>query len=331
MSTPGDGQQPPVESKTTVSASEDGASGLQSSGGPVSIVIDASAVASALNQARGPILGRISAHVPKFSGEGTMDISDWVTRYERHCGLEQVAPTDLLLYMLEGSAARLYGRMLVSEASMWDVVKAHLLAEYAMPRQESWRKFTECQLEAGDSVDVYLDRLERFGGRVGLSAEDLAFRVKFYEGLPTSVYEWAVSHESAYTADFGTVLARVRDRLITRKAAYSRRRAGDAVSVVAAGQQPQKREDNKGCFRCGGDHVVKACPTSRKRGKQPGKPTVGRASAGCFRCGSGEHFIKDCPVQVRQGTVAGSAESSGQGFHGEGAGRGAASSAMETE
>ena len=48
----------------------------------------------------------------------------------------------------------------MSEASNWDVVKGHLLAEYAMPRQEAWRMFTACQLEAGDSVDEYLDRLE---------------------------------------------------------------------------------------------------------------------------------------------------------------------------
>ena len=79
-----------------------------SSGGQVSIVLDASAVASALNQARGPILGRISSQVGK--------VSDWVTMYERHCALEQVAPTDLLLYILNNGAARLYGRIMVSEA-----------------------------------------------------------------------------------------------------------------------------------------------------------------------------------------------------------------------
>ena len=74
-------------------------------------------------------------------------------------------------------------------------------------------------------MDVYLDQLERFGGRIGLTPGDLAFRVKFYEGLPTSVYEWAVSQESAYTADFGAVLAHVRDRLVTKRAVSGRQRA----------------------------------------------------------------------------------------------------------
>ena len=334
-------EQAPAEGKPAVSGSGAETSGVQSrpqvavagsSGGQVSIVLDASAVASALNQARGPILGRISSQVGKFSGDGTCDVSDWVTMYERHCALEQVAPTDLLLYMLGGGAARLYGRMMVSEASNWDVVKGQLLAEYAMPRQEAWRMFTGCQLEAGDSVDVYLDRLERFGGRIGLTLGDLAFRVKFYEGLPTSVYEWAVSQESAYTADFGAVLARVRDRLVTKRAASGRQRAGGAGSVAAAGQQTQKEGGSRSCFRCGGDHVVKACPITRKRGKPSAGQSAGQAPAGCFRCRSVDHFIKDCPLpaQARQRTVAGSVER-GSGFHEEGAGGGAASSVVKMD
>ena len=63
-----------------------------------------------------------------------------------------------------------------------------------------------------------MGRLERFSGRVGMSNKDLSCRTQFYEGLPTSVYEWAVTHESAYTADFGTVLARAREWLASRRA-----------------------------------------------------------------------------------------------------------------
>ena len=46
-----------------------------------------------------------------------------------------------------------------------------------------------------------------------MSNQDLSFRAQFYEGLPTSVCEWAATHRIAYTADFGTVLARVQERL----------------------------------------------------------------------------------------------------------------------
>ena len=56
------------------------------------------------------------------------------------------------------------------------------------------------------------------------------------------MYEWAVLQESAYTADFGAVLASVRDRLVTKRAASGRQRAGGAGSVAAAGQQTRRRE-----------------------------------------------------------------------------------------
>ena len=65
-----------------------------------------------------------------------------------------IAPTEILMYML-GNAARAYSRMRVAEASQWDIVKAALVAEYAMPRLEAWRRFTTCRLEDGDTIDVF--------------------------------------------------------------------------------------------------------------------------------------------------------------------------------
>ena len=114
------------------------------------------------------------------------------------------------------------------------------------------------------------------GGRIGLTPGDLAFRVKFYEGLPTSVYEWAASQGSAYTADFGAMLARVRNQLVMKRAASGRQRAGGAGFVAAAGQQTQEGS-SRCCFRCGGDHVVKACPITRKRGKPSAGQSAGQA------------------------------------------------------
>jgi len=81
--------------------------------------------------------------------------------------------------MLGGNAARVYSRMRVGEASQWDVVKAALVAEYAMPRQEAWHRFITCYMEDGDTVDVHLDRLKRFGGRVGMICNELSFRAQF--------------------------------------------------------------------------------------------------------------------------------------------------------
>ena len=165
--------------------------------------VDVGALANILLQARGPILDRISRHLPKFSGaDRDVDASAWLTDLERWCILEKVSPVEIIPYMLEGNATRVYRRMLVGDASQWDVVKSVLLAEYAMPLQEAGRRWVASTLWASETLDVYVDDLDRLGSLIGLGHADLFFRIRFYEGLPASLHEWAVSREDAYTCAF---------------------------------------------------------------------------------------------------------------------------------
>ena len=147
----------------------------------LSAVVDVGQLANILTQARGPILDRIGCALRKFSGDGGVDVSEWLADFERLCRVERVDEVDIIDHMLEGGARRVYRRLMVSEASQWEVVKAALLGEYAMPHQEVWRWFMARRLQANEAVDIFVDDLERLGHRVGLSTGDLAFRVKFYD------------------------------------------------------------------------------------------------------------------------------------------------------
>ena len=283
------------------------------------MIIDAGVLASILNQARGPILDRICRQLSPFANDGVVEISEWLVAYERLCVVEHVAPTELLTYMLAGNAAWVYSRMLVGEASNWEVVKAVLTAEYAMPRQEAWRRYVNCRFEAGETVDVYLGRLERLGGRLGLTLNDMAFRVKFYEGLPASIYEWAVTHEQAYTADFGSVFTRVRDRIVSRRAVEGR-----AYSAAVVADFGNRKGSSSGCYRCGGEHWVKECPIKRMSKGNALKKASLKKKAKCFRCGSTKHLVKDCPEPPPS---AGALDR--EDFRSEDGDRGGPSSAME--
>jgi len=116
------------------------------------VLMDVKLLATKLNQARGPILTRIRQLANPFTGDGSEDISEWLARYDGYCREENISPTNLLVYILGGNAARMYSRMMVGDVSQWDVVKGALLAEYAIPRQEAWRKFVSCRMEEGDTV-----------------------------------------------------------------------------------------------------------------------------------------------------------------------------------
>ena len=165
-------------------------------------LIDVSQLASILMQAKGPIVDRLERALSKFSGDGTVEVSLWLDNLERRCQVERVQPVEVIDFLLEGNALRVFRALRVSEASNWEVVKGALLAQYGMSRQESYRRFTARRLEVGESVDVYVDDLQRFGARVGLVPGDLAFTVKFLEDLPQSIHKWAVMLPEVYDLPF---------------------------------------------------------------------------------------------------------------------------------
>ena len=68
-----------------------------------------------------------------------------------------------------GHAARVYRRMRVAEASNWEVVKATLMAEYGLPRQEAFRRWRDRLMKPDEPVDIYADDLQRWGSRFGMS------------------------------------------------------------------------------------------------------------------------------------------------------------------
>ena len=258
-------------------------------------LIDVSQLASILMQAKGPIVDRLERALSKFSGDGTVEVSLWLNNLERRCQVERVQPVEVIDFLLEGNALRVFRALRVSEASNWEVVKGALLAQYGMSRQESYRRFTARRLEVGESVDVYVDDLQRFGARVGLVPGDLAFTVKFLEDLPQSIHKWAVMLPEVYDLPFEDLVSKVRDRLSAHRAAD--RRGNPFVAASAA----PKRKQGLQCPRCTGPHRVKDCTQTRRRG-------MGKTSASklvCFRCRKAGHMARDCPETVVAATSGG--------------------------
>ncbi|KAG1650342.1 hypothetical protein GQR58_028122 [Nymphon striatum] len=142
---------PPPTSSPGVSGEEGGVPPPEDSLGESSVpagqgsrerlLVDIGQLANILTQARGPILARITQLLAtrfggsgRLSGSGSVDVTEWVECLEGMCRLENVSPADIIGYVLEGNASRIYGRMMVGDASQWAVVKAALLGEYALPR-----------------------------------------------------------------------------------------------------------------------------------------------------------------------------------------------------
>ena len=285
-------------------------------GSPGVTSIDIGQLASILMQAKGPIIDRLGRALPKFSGDGTLDVAEWLDDLERRCKVERVGPEEVVDFLLEGNAARMFRALRVSEASQWEVVKGALLAQYGLSRQEAYRRFTDRQLQAGEAVDVYMDDLQRLGARVGAKPEDMFFRVKFLEGLPSSTHKWAVMLPEVYTSDFDKLLSKVRDRLSAQRAATGHANNSKTNVVAAASKKP-----GLVCPRCTGPHRVRDCTQSRRKAKAVPSSSSKKDSL-CFRCKKPGHFARDCQEPA--------AAAAGSGFHEEGVARGTTPSNVET-
>jgi len=263
-----------------------------------STLVDLGQLASILMQARGPIVDRLRKGIPLFSGDGTSDVSEWLYNVERLCKLEQVAPQEVVEYLLEGRASRVFRSLRVSEASNWEVVKGVLLSQYGMPKQEALRRFRARRLEVDEAVDVYLDDLQRFGARIGAGTKDEFFRVAFLEGLPSSVHKWAVMLPDAYSMEFELLVSKVRDRMSAQRAANGHKASASAAAAATA---TSSKKQGLACPRCSGPHRVRDCTQLRRRRAAKWKPpVVGR----CYQCEKPGHYARDCPVSARVATVS---------------------------
>ena len=108
-----------------------------------------------------PIIDRLGRTLLKFSGDDTVDVSEWLDNLERRCKLEQGQHMEVVDFMLQGKAARIFRSFTISEASQWEVVKGTFVSQYGMIKQMSYRCFSDRQLRLDEPVEVYVDNLQR--------------------------------------------------------------------------------------------------------------------------------------------------------------------------
>ena len=261
-------------------------------------MVDIDQLASLLSEARGPMLDRVTRQVKKFTGDGSMDVMEWLATLERVCALEEVPSVKLVGFLLDGEPARLYRRLSIADAKNWDVVKRTLMDSYAIPMPVVYQRWHNLSLSEGGSIDGYVDTLERLAERLKVGFGSTVFRSKFYSGLPQPVYEWAIGRDGAYDDDassFNAVVSRVREKMATRKALASRLSRPAAASVSAASTSGTQRSAGQSsrsgaeCYRCGEKgHRVRDCPVKQSR-----KPKQDKSA--CWRCGSSSHVLRNCP------------------------------------
>ena len=117
-------------------------------------MVDINQLASLLSQARGPMLDRVTRQVEQFTGDGSVDVMEWLAAVERVCALEEVKPEKVVGFLLDGEPARLYRRLSVENAKQWGVVRKTLVDGYATPMPVVYKRWHGLSLGEGESIDV---------------------------------------------------------------------------------------------------------------------------------------------------------------------------------
>lgn len=218
-----------------------------------------------------------------FNGEG--DVIAWLQKAELVARLTKV--TDVASFVplyLEGGALAVYLEMDGGEQGDFEMIKRRLKEAFTDNEFMSYCKLREARW-TGEPVDVFandLRRLARTCGFEGAGLEKvvtLAFVTGFPEGVATELQQVV-----GVQPKIGVPELVGRSRILTA----NKGGVGLSAPALTAGNGSGGRKTGKGCFLCGGGHLMRDCPNQ-------GETAGGRKrSIICFRCGAEGHIASRC-------------------------------------
>ena len=232
--------------------------------------------------------------IKPFVGVG--DVVSWIKKVKLVAKLQNVKQLENFMPLyLEGDALALYLQLSEQEQANADLIEAKLLEAFTDSPFVAFRKLSSKRWD-GEQVDVFANELMRLGGLAGFCGEALEKMVKltFVNGFPDNVSCELQQTPNVMSVGMSELISRARILVhcrisdsVTAIAVDSNRETGNSNKIRRASKgQLEASRLEKGCFKCGGPHLMRNCHVN---GGCPQQREII-----CFRCRMPGHIASRC-------------------------------------
>jgi len=236
--------------------------------------------------------------------DGTEDFVDWCERFEDLAELHGLDKLETILPgLLSPNTYAVYKGLDAPVKRDFRLLKKALSEAFSLDSRLAYDQFSQRRLREGESVDVYLCDLKKWGKIVDPDLSDKFIKHAFLSGLPVSLKNYLRTNLPWSTATLNDVLCAARlkiqeervERLGVGSACvgYEEQIPSNATKVDTTkrfGNQSQVR-----CFRCNNvGHVSRDCRVSWDKvesNRGNGRKSFERT---CYRCGKPGHISSQC-------------------------------------
>src|SRR6266536_2444221 len=264
--------------------------------------------------------------------DGTDDMDNFLTRFERQCELHNWSDrvrAIQLSNLLTGRALEAYTQLPADEATDYDCLKAALLARYQLNAASFEKKFTNAKFEVGELPRQFILRIEGYWNRWFEASNiqrtfdalrDEIIRARYLDSISPELVVYLKEQRCDSLGDLATKSAHFIEAHGHAKALKDGGRVAQGTKPKFQGAESNhkqtdpgqgrdlansRRDDppkgNQRCFTCQGNHLAKNCQNKGQQGNP--KPVTSGGQKGqsefrnfgpCPHCGKSNHSADRC-------------------------------------
>src|SRR6266536_971773 len=216
--------------------------------------------------------------------DGTDDMDNFLTRFERQCELHNWSDrvrAIQLSNLLTGRALEAYTQLPADEATDYDCLKAALLARYQLNAASFEKKFTNAKFEVGELPRQFILRIEGYWNRWFEASNiqrtfdalrDEIIRARYFDAVSADLVVYLKEQRCVSLGEIASKSTHFIEAHGHAKALKDGGRVAQGTKPKFQGAESNQKQNgdppkgNQRCFTCQGNHLARNCPNKGQQG-----------------------------------------------------------------